>query len=256
VSAIASAVRKRCHFQCCLCKSIGVEIHHIIPQADGGPDSAQNAAPLCPSCHETYGANPTKRKFIREARDFWYEVCAKRYAADPSLLIEIKSTLANAASKHDIEGLRSELLDAVRAFGNAPHTILLPLRKPSPGSRRRLGIRDLLVLVHATSTDRPPFQIEILCMRELWPVGKDDWRGIYKHFLRRFGERTLHHLASRALNAENVRVSDTIAEDDLGKALRVMHIEATCMVLVDQGSIGAMLGESGEILWTGAEVHE
>jgi hypothetical protein len=38
------------------------------------PDELENAAPLCPSCHETYGANPTKRKFLREARDLWYEI--------------------------------------------------------------------------------------------------------------------------------------------------------------------------------------
>jgi hypothetical protein len=71
--------KQKSFFCCCLCRALGVEVHHIIPQAEGGSDEQDNAAPLCPSCHETYGANPTKRKFIREVRDFWYELCAKRY---------------------------------------------------------------------------------------------------------------------------------------------------------------------------------
>jgi len=44
---------------------MGVEVHHIISQEEGGSDREENAAPLCPSCHETYGANPQKRKFIK-----------------------------------------------------------------------------------------------------------------------------------------------------------------------------------------------
>jgi hypothetical protein len=67
--SVKLAVRKRAHFQCCLCKSLGVEVHHIVPQSEDGGDTEENAAPLCPSCHEMYGANPLKRKFITEARD-------------------------------------------------------------------------------------------------------------------------------------------------------------------------------------------
>ena len=86
-------VRRRAHFSCCLCKNIGVEIHHIIPQEEGGLDIDKNAAPLCPSCHETYGANPQKRKFISEARDLWYEICEKRYATDPQQLKLLEDAL-------------------------------------------------------------------------------------------------------------------------------------------------------------------
>ena len=83
------SVRKRAHHQCCLCKAVGVEVHHIIPHNEGGPDTEDNAAPLCPSCHEVYGANPTKRKMIRETRDTWYEICAARYAGDADRLESI-----------------------------------------------------------------------------------------------------------------------------------------------------------------------
>jgi hypothetical protein len=83
--AVKRAVRSKAHHSCCICKGVGVEVHHIIPQEEGGPDTEENAAPLCPSCHEIYGANKNKRKFIREVRDAWYEICAKRYGPGDAL---------------------------------------------------------------------------------------------------------------------------------------------------------------------------
>lgn len=97
------SVKKRSHFCCSLCHALGVEVHHIVPQADNGPDTEDNAAPLCPSCHETYGANPVKRKFLTEARDFWYELCSERYSTDPDALTSISERLEQTASKTDIE---------------------------------------------------------------------------------------------------------------------------------------------------------
>ncbi len=70
-------VKRKAHFKCCICKNIFVEVHHIIPQAAGGSDDIENAAPLCPNCHTNYGDNPTKRKAIRQLRDLWYELCEK-----------------------------------------------------------------------------------------------------------------------------------------------------------------------------------
>jgi HNH endonuclease len=82
-------VRKKAHMSCCLCKTFGVEIHHIIPVEEDGPDTEENAAPLCPACHEIYGANPKKRKMIREARDLWYEVCSKRFNSNDGRIDEL-----------------------------------------------------------------------------------------------------------------------------------------------------------------------
>ena len=96
-------IRRKSHFSCCLCHQLGIEIHHIIPQAEGGSDAEDNAAPLCPSCHEIYGANPQKRKFLKEARDFWYELCAQRYTVDPSILNDITKQLEETVSKADLE---------------------------------------------------------------------------------------------------------------------------------------------------------
>jgi hypothetical protein len=91
--SIKASVRRRAHFTCCLCKTLGVDIHHILPQEEGGPDTEDNAAPLCPSCHGTYGANPVKRKFIGEARDLWFEICEARYGSDAGRLDEIDRVL-------------------------------------------------------------------------------------------------------------------------------------------------------------------
>ena len=84
--AVKITVRRKAHLSCCICHSFGVDIHHIIPQADGGLDTENNAAPLCPNCHRTYGSNPVQRKIITEARDLWYELCEKRYGPDTDRL--------------------------------------------------------------------------------------------------------------------------------------------------------------------------
>lgn len=249
--SLARDVRHRCHYQCCLCKGVGVEIHHVVPQSEGGSDAIENAAPLCPSCHETYGANPTKRKFIREARDFWNDLCAKRFAADSGALARLQVALEKLASKDDIEALKSTVDQLASSFRAVPHTISLPLSKSAPGSKARLTIRDLLVFVHAKSSDRPPSQIEMLCLRVLWPLGKDGWRDIYKQFLQRFGERTMRHLAARALDEHKVPYADNLREDHFLASLNSMRLEAMCMVLVDSRLIGAVLSTSGEIFWTG-----
>jgi hypothetical protein len=72
--------KTRAHYQCVICRQLGVfvEVHHIIPESENGPDTVENAAPLCPSCHETYGGNPDKRKWVRENRDFWWDFCEKK----------------------------------------------------------------------------------------------------------------------------------------------------------------------------------
>jgi len=95
-------VRKRAHFRCCRCHQIGVEVHHIIPVKDGGEDTEDNAAPLCPNCHDMLGDNPTKRKSITEMRDHWYEICDKRYGS-PELMGQLAGQIQNLATKDDLQ---------------------------------------------------------------------------------------------------------------------------------------------------------
>jgi HNH endonuclease len=71
-------LKRKANFTCCWCldRRNKVDVHHIIPESQGGPDTEENAAPLCGSCHDLYGNNPDLRKEIRSRRDHWYESCA------------------------------------------------------------------------------------------------------------------------------------------------------------------------------------
>ncbi len=83
--ALKKQVREKAAFRCCICRQIGVgiEVHHIIPESEGGPDTLDNAAPLCPTCHTELGDNPKKRERIREMRDWLYRDTEKRYEVHP-----------------------------------------------------------------------------------------------------------------------------------------------------------------------------
>jgi HNH endonuclease len=91
---IRNEVRRRSAFRCCRCQKISVEVHHIIPSAEGGPDTLENAAPLCPSCHSDFGANPVKRKEIREMRDWWYRCIDDGLQSLPAEWLERYDALA------------------------------------------------------------------------------------------------------------------------------------------------------------------
>jgi hypothetical protein len=67
-------------FRCCICRKPFVEVHHIMPEAEGGSDALDNAAPLCASCHDLYGGNPEKRRTIRQMRDRWWQLMQEREA--------------------------------------------------------------------------------------------------------------------------------------------------------------------------------
>jgi hypothetical protein len=60
-----------------MCQKPLVEVHHIHPEKHGGPNTIENAAPLCAGCHSDYGGNPDHRNQIREMRDDWWRRCAE-----------------------------------------------------------------------------------------------------------------------------------------------------------------------------------
>ena len=76
---IKREVKEKAAFRCCRCQNIGIHVHHILPQNSGGSCDIDNAAPLCPSCHDYYGSNPDKRKEIGQMRDWWYEQAKKQF---------------------------------------------------------------------------------------------------------------------------------------------------------------------------------
>ena len=58
---------------------MSLDVHHIVPREHGGTSAEENAAPLCASCHRSFGGNPDHRASIRERRDHWYEKCATKF---------------------------------------------------------------------------------------------------------------------------------------------------------------------------------
>ena len=76
---VKKEVKEKAAFRCCRCQQIGIHVHHIIPQENGGLSDIANAAPLCPSCHDYFGSNPVKRKEITQMRDWWYGQVIKQF---------------------------------------------------------------------------------------------------------------------------------------------------------------------------------
>lgn len=78
-------IRSKRH--CCLCHKYGgrnVNVHHIIPEASGGPNILDNSIVLCLTCHADVGhynpQHPLGIKFkpdeIKRLRDSWWELCS------------------------------------------------------------------------------------------------------------------------------------------------------------------------------------
>jgi hypothetical protein len=101
---IKQKVKERAHFKCCLCREAWAsDVHHIKPESEGGENTDDNAVPLCATCHDLFGGNPDKRKFIRENRDFWYSCCEKKTPPDPEMIREINEHLGKVATKEDLQ---------------------------------------------------------------------------------------------------------------------------------------------------------
>jgi hypothetical protein len=91
-------VRLRSRNLCCICHEWSVQVHHILPTADGGPDDIENAAPLCPNCHDKYGGNPSKRQQIREVRDRWYKEVENKYGSMQETVCQLSVRLTAVES--------------------------------------------------------------------------------------------------------------------------------------------------------------
>lgn len=81
---------------CCVCHTFGgrnMEVHHIVQEADGGPNNIENAIPLCFRCHAEAGHynphHPLGTKYspgeLRRHRDEWFKICEAATAAMSSL---------------------------------------------------------------------------------------------------------------------------------------------------------------------------
>ena len=78
-----------CHRRCCICYrfcGVKIETDHIVPAAEGGPDTVDNAIPVCFECHaEIHSYNdkhPRGRKLtpdeLRRHKEQWLELCQNK----------------------------------------------------------------------------------------------------------------------------------------------------------------------------------
>jgi len=117
--AIKRQVKERAAFKCCRCQKLGVQVHHIIAEEHGGPDTIDNAAPLCPNCHDAFGDNPKKRKEIGHMRDWWYEQVERMYShSDLSMdfLDRMNTTIQTIQQKQETD--MSELKAMLRGVAD------------------------------------------------------------------------------------------------------------------------------------------
>jgi rubrerythrin len=113
---IKKEVKEKAAFRCCRCQEIGVEVHHIIPLEHGGPDTQDNAAPLCPNCHTFFGDNPKKRKEITQMRDWWYRKAEEQFPNHNEMLEKINTSLQNmqvnqTTSINELKGMLRNISD-------------------------------------------------------------------------------------------------------------------------------------------------
>lgn len=91
-----------------------MEVNHIVPEAEGGPDSLDNAIPLCFDCHAEVGhynlQHPKGNKFtpneLRAHRDSWYaKVAASGGVVSSPEHVELDRKLFRRfASKMPVDG--------------------------------------------------------------------------------------------------------------------------------------------------------
>ena len=84
--AVRDEALVKSHRRCCVCHEFGgrsVNVHHINPEADGGPNTIENAICLCLRCHAEAGhfnsRHPMGTKYspaeLHAHRDQWWQHC-------------------------------------------------------------------------------------------------------------------------------------------------------------------------------------
>lgn len=82
----ATEVLAQCHRRCCICHrfcGFKMELDHIVPKAEGGLETLDNAIPVCFECHAEIHAyndkHPRGRKYrpdeLRKHKEQWLEIC-------------------------------------------------------------------------------------------------------------------------------------------------------------------------------------
>jgi len=259
---LKSQVRKNAHFRCCFCRQLGVEVHHIIPEEENGPDTESNAAPLCPTCHEIYGANSKKRKLIREARDLWYEICRRKSSTDIEKLDKVIEGLKITVTKKDLYKFKKDLIGHITQYVIKDSKPLSDKHKFFRNSTTQpLSMEEVIAYLYYKDYEgRKVYslkssQINALCdaftKDFLWDEGED--RDIRDEFLHRFGIEAAKRVCVSALDDVDADWDKGFTKDDLSKAIHYFKIEIILLILTFPSSserfMTISLGENGEFIY-------
>lgn len=220
-------IRRRAHFRCCICRSVGVEIHHIVPQEEDGRDTRANAAPLCPSCHELYGANPTKRKFVREARDFWYELCASSVSVGGLTAQDLSAALDRVASKQDVAELKALLSAPRHQTSHTSKATQSSAEEPAP-----VPLERFIQSLYEEDFGAIPSLYELLFDAKAWTEDGDASHDMLNRrdlFIREYGEQTARRLCLNACRDTSLDPKGWFTEEQIVNALKIVQ---TIVVLV------------------------
>lgn len=241
-------VKKKSHLQCCLCKEIGIEIHHIIPQSENGANIESNAAPLCPTCHEIYGDNPKKRKFITEARDLWYEICETRYRFDTKELVELKNTVKELPTHDCLLDFKEQIINAVKQKTSIEDIIGKKGIDDNSEIIKELNIFEVITYIYHSRSRRSDKNHELILMPELWSK-EDGFDEVLEEFMFHFGYNTAAIVVNRIMDDMNIPDEDGLTEDEVIEILHVASIEMIIMNMCNNHQNKALLNKTGEISW-------
>jgi len=241
-------VRKKSHLQCCLCKHVGIEIHHIIPQSEGGPDDESNAAPLCPACHEIYGDNPKKRKFITEARNLWYEICESRYRVDGKEIMDIKNTIKTLPTSDTLLDIKDQIISALKSDPKITDIIGVTSDDSVSEILKELDIYDLITYFIHSAAIRDDKNKELILMPDLWPE-EDGHAELLSEFTDKFGKLTLYAIVDGIINELGIPENKGLTTAETVEILHQASIKMTLLIFVFNGELMAGLNENGEIMW-------
>jgi HNH endonuclease len=139
---------------CCVCHRFEaghVEVHHILPQAEGGSDDMENAIALCYDCHTWAGHyNPNHPKgsrysphMLRAAKNAWYKNVAFGPIAPAEAKVQVRYLISrdHSVSTRLLEGdlSLSPIKDAILASNEIGKFCLIALRLRKHGSRSYTG---------------------------------------------------------------------------------------------------------------------
>lgn len=111
---------------CCVChryKGVKVEVHHIRPQSEGGPNTYENAIALCFDCHADAGhynpKHPKGTKYspeeLKKSKNQWIEMVRKNNIESPRVDEELKFTIMEETAKYE-EKIISLRRDVIKIF--------------------------------------------------------------------------------------------------------------------------------------------